>query len=64
MLKLPCPSVVCPVPSVFPSFRENTGRISMKFEGGNRYHQQFKRLHFGQNWNRASEQDVVRRTSH
>jgi len=31
----------------------NTELISMKFMGGNHYHQQNNWLHFGQNWTRT-----------
>jgi len=53
---LVCPVVpmsVCdPVPSVFFSLGKNTERISMKFAGDNRYHQQMKWLHLGRNCSR------------
>ena len=32
----------CPVPAGFLSLRKTTERISMKFAGGNHYHQQIK----------------------
>jgi len=44
----------CPVPSVFHSLCKHwpSERISIKFVGGNHYHQQIKRLYFWRNWNR------------
>ena len=34
------------------SLRQNAGRISIKFAGGNNYHEQIKWLHFWRNWKR------------
>jgi len=31
-----------PVPNIFLSLRKNTEQISLKFAGGNRYHEQIK----------------------
>jgi len=39
----------CLVPSVFFSIRKNSEPISMKFAGGNQYHQRIEWLHFWRN---------------
>jgi len=38
--------VVFPLTSAFLSLRNNTEQISMKFAGGNHYHQQIIRLYY------------------
>jgi len=53
--------VLRPVTNIFFSLhKKNTERISMKFVGGDYYHDQIKWLRFWRNWNRNTQQDKIK----